>query len=149
MSGSRSFSSIRLSEEGGKIRRSLTNVSSTSMREMRCTKLNERVALGFLTDFDKTRKCDSIVPDRHVDGTNSKGGTEDMRSKTVAAGMEAMEHETAESEQIPHELEAGPNWEEIRQRAYEIHLERGGVHGRDQDDWLQAERDLAKKYHTS
>jgi len=28
-------------------------------------------------------------------------------------------------------------------------LERGGVHGRDQDDWLQAERDLAKKYHTS
>jgi len=31
--------------------------------------------------------------------------------------------------------------EAIRRRAYELHLERGGAHGRDVDDWLQAERE--------
>jgi hypothetical protein len=32
--------------------------------------------------------------------------------------------------------------EAIRRRAYELHLERGGAHGRDMDDWLQAEREF-------
>jgi hypothetical protein len=31
---------------------------------------------------------------------------------------------------------------EIRQRAFEIHIERGGIHGCDLDDWLQAQREL-------
>lgn len=30
----------------------------------------------------------------------------------------------------------------IAQRAYELYLERGGNHGRDQDDWYEAEREL-------
>jgi len=32
--------------------------------------------------------------------------------------------------------------EEIERRAYELYLARGEVHGYDQDDWLQAEREL-------
>jgi hypothetical protein len=32
--------------------------------------------------------------------------------------------------------------EEIRLRAYEIFLARGGVHGNDQNDWLLAEHEL-------
>jgi hypothetical protein len=40
----------------------------------------------------------------------------------------------------------GPVLAEIRQRAFEIHIERGGIHGCDLDDWLQAERDLQEKY---
>ncbi len=32
--------------------------------------------------------------------------------------------------------------EEIRRRAFEIYLERGGEQGRDLEDWLQAEREL-------
>jgi hypothetical protein len=32
--------------------------------------------------------------------------------------------------------------EEIRRRAYEIYLERGGQPGGELDDWLQAEREL-------
>ena len=32
--------------------------------------------------------------------------------------------------------------EEIERRAYELYLARGEVHGFDQDDWLQAEREL-------
>jgi len=40
----------------------------------------------------------------------------------------------------------GPTLAEIRQRAFDIHLERGGVHGCELDDWLQAERELQEKY---
>jgi hypothetical protein len=32
--------------------------------------------------------------------------------------------------------------EQIARRAYEIHLLRGGAHGHDIDDWLQAEKEL-------
>jgi hypothetical protein len=34
--------------------------------------------------------------------------------------------------------------EEIRNRAYEIYLQRGGQPGYELEDWLQAERELAK-----
>ena len=39
----------------------------------------------------------------------------------------------------------GPTHEEIQKRAYEIHLERGGAHGRDQNDWFLAEQELTAK----
>jgi len=32
--------------------------------------------------------------------------------------------------------------EEIAQRAYELYLARGGEHGRDLEDWLEARRQL-------
>jgi hypothetical protein len=35
-----------------------------------------------------------------------------------------------------------PSHEEIRLRAYEIYLERGGLLGNELGDWLQAEREL-------
>ncbi len=37
-----------------------------------------------------------------------------------------------------------PSREEIRLRAYEISLERGGLPGSELDDWLQAERGLER-----
>jgi hypothetical protein len=37
-----------------------------------------------------------------------------------------------------------PNHQEIRLRAYEIYLERGGLPGNELDDWLQAERELER-----
>ena len=39
-----------------------------------------------------------------------------------------------------------PSPEEIRKRAFEIHIERGGIHGMDLDDWMEAERELQEKY---
>jgi hypothetical protein len=39
-----------------------------------------------------------------------------------------------------------PSPAEIRQRAFEIHIERGGIHGCDLEDWLEAERELQQKY---
>jgi hypothetical protein len=35
-----------------------------------------------------------------------------------------------------------PTQDEIRGRAYEIYLERGGEPGREAEDWVQAEHDL-------
>ena len=43
----------------------------------------------------------------------------------------------------------GPSPAEIRQRAFEIHIEPGGIHGCDLDDWMQAERELQEKYNKS
>lgn len=42
--------------------------------------------------------------------------------------------------------EAHPTREEIQLRAHQIYIERGGAHGNDVDDWLQAEHELSEKY---
>jgi hypothetical protein len=42
-------------------------------------------------------------------------------------------------------LQAGLE-EEIRMRAYQIYVERGGQHGFDQDDWARAEKEILSKY---
>jgi hypothetical protein len=68
-----------------------------------------------------------------------------MKAKTVAVGTEGREQEVAESEKTQPQLAEGPSLEEVRQRAYELHVERGCVHGCDLDDWLQAERELKQK----
>jgi Protein of unknown function (DUF2934) len=48
----------------------------------------------------------------------------------------------------PHAEDASanhaPNHDEIRRRAYEIYLERGGHSGRELDDWLRAEREIGR-----
>jgi hypothetical protein len=40
---------------------------------------------------------------------------------------------------------AEPSIDDIRRRAYERYLERGGNHGQHFDDWLEAEKELRKK----
>ena len=45
----------------------------------------------------------------------------------------------------PVETPYEPTEDEIRHRAYERYLERGGAHGADTDDWLDAEQDLRRK----
>jgi len=40
---------------------------------------------------------------------------------------------------------AQPQHDEIALRAYQFFLQRGCVHGRDLEDWLQAERELLTK----
>jgi hypothetical protein len=37
-----------------------------------------------------------------------------------------------------------PSEHDIRMRAYQRYLDRGGSHGTDFEDWLQAERELKK-----
>jgi DUF2934 family protein len=40
-----------------------------------------------------------------------------------------------------------PTEDEIRLRAYHRYLERGGEHGADFDDWVEAEKDLRSLHH--
>jgi hypothetical protein len=42
-------------------------------------------------------------------------------------------------------LGSEPTEDDIRRRAYERYLERGGEHGLDFEDWLAAERDLRSR----
>jgi hypothetical protein len=53
------------------------------------------------------------------------------------------------SNRVEKPIENGPTEEEIRKRAFEIHIERGGIHGCDLEDWLQAERELQQQRKTN
>ena len=46
----------------------------------------------------------------------------------------------------PRTAEGYPTREEVELRAYQIYVERGGAHGQDVEDWLQAEREVIVKY---
>jgi hypothetical protein len=41
---------------------------------------------------------------------------------------------------------SAPSYEEIAEAAYQRYLSRGGGHGRDFEDWLEAERDLRLRH---
>jgi Protein of unknown function (DUF2934) len=69
-----------------------------------------------------------------------------MKSRNVFTKAEGMPKVIVQSDIAEGEKNSGPPPAEIRQRAFEIHIERGGIHGCDLDDWLQAERELQEKY---
>jgi DUF2934 family protein len=73
------------------------------------------------------------------------------RSETASPDQTAAQsaQSTTQSAAARHERANGPstdNGENARDRialrAYELYLARGGVHGGDFDDWLEAEREL-------
>ena len=43
----------------------------------------------------------------------------------------------------------GPTTEEIKKRAFELFIARGREHGRAEEDWLNAERELRERYSVS
>lgn len=69
-----------------------------------------------------------------------------MKSKSPTGGNQSTAPEVAQAEKA--RPQNAPSPEEIQQRAYEIHIERGCAHGKDVDDWLQAKRELEAKYRT-
>jgi len=72
-----------------------------------------------------------------------------MKSRNLIIDPRNTPGSVAPSE-VPEEGQKnGPSPAEIRQRAFEIHIERGGIHGCDLDDWMQAERELQEKYNKS
>ena len=64
-------------------------------------------------------------------------GPDPVKLNSVAEGPET----------ISRELDASsdPTEQDIRDRAYQMYLERGARHGRDFDDWLRAEDELKKR----
>jgi hypothetical protein len=47
------------------------------------------------------------------------------------------------TDRLPAAPKPATSSEDVARRAYELFLSRGAEHGRDIDDWLQAERELA------
>ena len=43
---------------------------------------------------------------------------------------------------------SSPTYEEIAEAAYRRYLSRGGSHGQDFDDWIEAERELTRRHTT-
>jgi hypothetical protein len=46
------------------------------------------------------------------------------------------------SARVSSSMPAAPRVEEVRRRAFELFMERGGRHGHDVEDWLRAEKEL-------
>jgi spore germination cell wall hydrolase CwlJ-like protein len=67
----------------------------------------------------------------------------DRRPAHTEPSVEAIAAEAAAI--YPDTIEGGPTAEEIAAEAYAIYEARGGEHGRDQDDWLEAERRLQER----
>jgi hypothetical protein len=65
-------------------------------------------------------------------------------SKPKRTGIAEPQATSTQAETGDVSLENSARDEEIRRRAYEIYLERGGEPGRDVDDWVQAERELER-----
>src|SRR5262245_60067305 len=63
---------------------------------------------------------------------------DDARTLDPGPRPESLEALTSESTSMASE----PSEHDIRLRAYQRYLERGGGHGQAFDDWVQAERDL-------
>ena len=76
-----------------------------------------------------------------------------MKSRNALLNVErapkAVSRIVFQSDIAEEEKSSGPSPSEIRQRAFEIHIERGGIHGCDLDDWLQAKRELPESYKNS
>ena len=72
-----------------------------------------------------------------------------MKLQDPIANAQTMSTSILRSDVADESHNDGPSLEETRERAFEIHIERGGIHGCDLDDWLQAERELQEQYNES
>jgi hypothetical protein len=69
-----------------------------------------------------------------------------MKSQNLKTNIQNTPCTIFRSDVAEEKVQNGPTLAEIRQRAFEIHIERGGIHGCDLDDWRLAERELQEKY---
>ena len=79
--------------------------------------------------------------------TNQMSGGEErnMKAKNLAADPGKASTSESNSDVRAEQVTRTPTTEEIQLRAYAIYVERGGIHGLDTDDWLQAERELSAR----
>jgi len=87
--------------------------------------------------------CDAAVGSRN--GRNT-GGTKMGSVKAVKERITGREPESQTRARVVSRV-LRPSDEEVRRRAFEIHVQRGGLRGYDLDDWLEAEKELTEKPH--
>jgi hypothetical protein len=85
----------------------------------------------------------SAADDRSPKPSASRGAikTGDRASSTALAESDRSTVDVEDSERAESDSR-----ERISARAYELYLERGGAHGRDTDDWLEAEREVSRGF---
>lgn len=102
------------------------------------------------TDGQNSRR-----PRRRAPGTTAKG-KERSNAVTVPSSSEVNDRGIVTAPALPPTPTAGrstdrrgtegarkrPSPDDVARRAFEIYSTRGGAHGRDLEDWLQAEREL-------
>jgi hypothetical protein len=71
-----------------------------------------------------------------------------MKLQDPITNAQTMSRSILRSNVVEESPNNGLSLAEIRERAFEIHIERGGIHGCE-DDWLQAERELQEMYNKS
>jgi hypothetical protein len=67
-----------------------------------------------------------------------------MKAESVTVSIENEDLTLVPSGDPGVQLENVPGVEEIRLRAYQKYIERGGIDGQDLDDWLLAEQELVQ-----
>jgi Protein of unknown function (DUF2934) len=73
----------------------------------------------------------------------------ERQSKALSVGKSVKTQSGPADHAAAPAIPAAPTVEEIRVRAYQLYLERGGTHGQDLEDWLAAERQLREPRATS
>jgi len=68
-----------------------------------------------------------------------------MKARNLAVDAGNTSTSESNSEVQGKQVTRTPTAEEIQLRAYEMYVGRGGIHGLDTDDWLQAERELSAR----
>jgi hypothetical protein len=81
----------------------------------------------------------AAAPAPEIDDTFAARSTADQNRP--AADQNPSE-DMSQSENRSESMSSSPSEEDIRMRAYQRYLERGGGHGMDFEDWLEAEREL-------
>src|SRR5437016_13222178 len=76
-------------------------------------------------------------------------GDQTMKLRDPIASAQTMSRSILRLNVAEESRNNGPSLAQTRERAFEIHIERGGIHGCDLDDWLLAERELQEKYNKS
>lgn len=78
--------------------------------------------------------------------TSTKSTTKRNTKRPPASAAATGETATVETKSVDVRM---PAHDEIARRAYELFLARGRQHGRAQEDWLSAERELRERYSVS
>jgi len=65
-----------------------------------------------------------------------------VRSSTTGKRAGSVQTGAIEETEVTGQPNGQPTEDEVRMRAYHRYLERGGTHGNDIGDWVEAEREL-------
>jgi hypothetical protein len=88
----------------------------------------------------------ATVSDSDPQSTTPRAAAAKVSDRRPAHSEPSPEAIAAEAAAIyPDTIAGGPTAEEIAAEAYAIYEARGGEHGRDQNDWLEAERRLHER----